>query len=335
MSILMRRFFVLLLASLPFNAIANPCEDGGIGGTGIALSRGIGGTGIGTDAGIGGTGISGAQKGIGGTGVQANAGIGGTGITADAGIGGTGISNVQKGIGGTGVQANSGIGGTGIVGVITGFGSICVNGLEIHYYNDTPVNLDGKKISSQALSIGQVVAVKATGNDQSLLASEIHAYNQITGPVTAIDVANSSLKVMGQTVSADAAQLKGLQIGKWVNVSGLRKADGAVLASRVDLTPAQKNAHVVGNLSYQGNNAYLGGTRIKGISKPTINSTGDISLAGVWDGNALTVKEMKPGPVSELLQKVDTFSLQDIVTSEVPSGQVKVYGQQITVNAQT
>ena len=119
----------ILITLLSLSANANPCDDGGIGGTGIPLSRGIGGTGItaNTSAGIGGTGISSAQ----------------------AGIGGTGVTN--KGIGGTGLEANSGIGGTGIVGVITGFGSICVNGLELFYFTDTPVDLDGKKISSEAL----------------------------------------------------------------------------------------------------------------------------------------------------------------------------------------
>lgn len=225
MNTLMRAYLAILFTSLSLTAIANPCDDGGIGGTGIALSRGIGGTGI----------IAESSGGLGGTGISGN-----DIASTDAGIGGTGISNVQKGIGGTGMQAQAGIGGTGIVGVITGFGSICVNGLEIHYYNDTPVDLNGMQISSQSLAIGQVVAVRATGNEQSLVADEIHAYHQITGPVTAVDIAGNSMKVMGQTVAASATQLKGIQIGQWVEVSGLRNADGGVVASRIDQTSQQK-----------------------------------------------------------------------------------------------
>lgn len=71
------------------------------------------------------------NSGIGGTGNQKD-GIGGTGQQAHDGIGGTGIS-ADSGIGGTGQQAQEGIGGTGIIGVITGFASVCVNGLEILY----------------------------------------------------------------------------------------------------------------------------------------------------------------------------------------------------------
>lgn len=98
-------------------AAANPCDGGGIGGTGIRSDRSIG-------------------------------GIGGTGIAPNRGIGGTGIKPESGGIGGTGIQAN-GIGGTGIVGVITGFGSICVNNLEVNYFSNTPVDLDGKKSAAR------------------------------------------------------------------------------------------------------------------------------------------------------------------------------------------
>jgi hypothetical protein len=66
-------------------------------------------------------------------------GLGGTGARADGGIGGTG-SRAQDGVGGTGSKADGGIGGTGaraegdvgLLGVITGFASICVNGVEVH-----------------------------------------------------------------------------------------------------------------------------------------------------------------------------------------------------------
>ncbi|MEQ1488134.1 MAG: DUF5666 domain-containing protein [Methylotenera sp.] len=319
MNTLMRAYLAILFTSLSLTAIANPCDDGGIGGTGIALSRGIGGTGI----------IAESSGGLGGTGISGN-----DIASTDAGIGGTGISNVQKGIGGTGMQAQAGIGGTGIVGVITGFGSICVNGLEIHYYNDTPVDLNGKQISSQSLAIGQVVAVRATGNEQSLVADEIHAYHQITGPVTAVDIAGNSMKVMGQTVAASATQLKGIQIGQWVEVSGLRNADGGVVASRIDQTSQQKNVRMVGNLTRRGNAVYLGGTKIEGLPKAVGNMDTDTHLTGAWNGKAIYVKDMTIGPVSDLLQKVETFHLQGLA-SDVTNGRLKLAGQPVTVTGAT
>ena len=313
MKIFLRNFFFSIITSLSLSAMANPCDDGGIGGTGIALSRGIGGTGVNPESGgIGGTGISNLEKGIGGTGINSNSGIGGSGFKAD-----------------------SGLGGTGVVGVITGFGSICVNGLELHFYNDTPVELDGKKISSQDLAVGHVVAVQAFGSGQSLVAHSIRAFHQVTGPITALNAPNGKLSVMGQAVSINPAQLKGMQVGQWVNVSGLRKADGSVIASRIDHAKGQKIAQTVGTLTRQGNQLYLAGTKIEGLPPVINNTNADTRLTGVWDGHALSVKDMKIGPVSDLLQKVELFHLQGIAAGNFVNGNLKLAGQQIKVTLQT
>lgn len=314
MKVFLRNCLVTIMTSLSLSAIAGPCDDGGIGGTGIALSRGIGGTGLTPESGgIGGTGISNIEKGIGGTGIQ----------------------TPQSGIGGTGIQAENGLGGTGVIGVITGFASICVNGLEVHFYNDTPVDLDGKKISSQDLAVGHVVAVQAYGKGQSLVAHNIHAYHQITGPITALNAPKGKLSVMGQSVTINAAQLKGMQIGQWVDVSGLRKADGSVIASRIDQTKGQKIAQTVGNLTRQGNKLYLAGTRIEGLPKTTGNANVDTSLTGTWNGRSLNVKDMAKGPVSDLLQKVEAFHLQGIASGDILNGRLKLAGQHVDVTSQT
>ena len=102
-------------------------------------------------------------SGLGGTGVQAYkapGGIGGTGAVAAAGVGlgGTGIEkDGQSGMGGTGISAAapSGMGGTGIVGVITGFASICVNGVEVHFDDAIPVSDNGQAVTAQRLAVGQ------------------------------------------------------------------------------------------------------------------------------------------------------------------------------------
>ncbi len=106
-------------------------------------------------------------------------GIGGTGQKlADKGIGGTGkkINETGSGLGGTGRQmaaTGAGLGGTGdklelpqdavlqVYGRITGFGSICVNGIEIEYKDDTPVEKEGEALSPDGLKIGQIVSLVA------------------------------------------------------------------------------------------------------------------------------------------------------------------------------
>ena len=126
--------------SLAVPASANPCTEdpGGIGGTGKPQMH---------EPGTGGT----TSEGVGGTGKPR--------VNVPAADGAR-----SEGIGGTGATAaEDGIGGTGVVGTITGFGSICVNGIEIHYDAQTPVVTDGKRIRSESLAIGQVVAVAAVG----------------------------------------------------------------------------------------------------------------------------------------------------------------------------
>ena len=110
-----------------------------------------------------------------------NGGIGGTGapalldnLPADSMVG-------RPGIGGTGA-AEGGIGGTGLIGVITGFASICVNGVEVHYDTGTPVSADGLPMSLDHLAVGQVVAVQAIGEGDQLSARSISIMRAAVGP---------------------------------------------------------------------------------------------------------------------------------------------------------
>lgn len=206
---------------------------GGTGGTGAAPG-GMGGTGIDTDNG-----------GIGGTGAplkKSPGGIGGTGAVA-GGVGGTGISN-----------DNGGIGGTGIVGTITGFASICVNGVEVHFNKNVPVSENGIASSSARLAVGQVVAVEAFNTRRGLEAGRISILHAYEGPLTALPRDSMPMRVMGQPVRlANGAQVAaGLRPGDPVRVSGLRDARGEVVASRIDRAPGLKEASAIGPVDQIG-----------------------------------------------------------------------------------
>ncbi len=217
-------------------------------------------------------------SGIGGTGSpipnQDNSGIGGTGApthkNGDSGIGGTGTPVNRKngsGIGGTGIIANdSGIGGTGqktdhqagiIIGTITGFGSICVNGIEIHYSDSTPVSINGETGKVELLAIGQVVSVNVIGTGNEVQAQDINVINVVAGPITDIETASNRVTVLGQQVQLSAktqfsagttavTDIQNLQKGNFIQVSGLREADGNIIASRVEKTVEQNIVHIRG-----------------------------------------------------------------------------------------
>ena len=175
--------------------------------------------------------------GIGGTGINPG-GTGGTRVEP-GGTGGTGID--PGGIGGTGQRAEAEV---GVLGVITGFGSICVNGIEVHYDAGTPVAFNGDLSSAKALGIGQVVSVLAVGSGTQARAQWIDIVDAAVGPVTAVEKAGALLQVNRQRVRIDSstvlgpglerAKLASAQVGDTLRVSGLRNADGTIVATRVE-----------------------------------------------------------------------------------------------------
>ena len=152
------------------------------------------------------------------------------------GIGGTGIRS-DGGIGGTGIRAE---GDVGIIGVITGFGSICVNGIEVQYEAATPVSADGSPASPASLALGQLVAVRAVGNGAQARARDIRILEAVVGRASSVDAATGELQVAGQRVQLaastvlDATLMGANLVGQNVRISGLWRADGTLAATRIE-----------------------------------------------------------------------------------------------------
>ena len=131
-----------------------------------------------------------------------------------------------------------GIGGTGVIGTIRRFGSIVVNDLRIAYPGDVTVLIDGEVKSAAALRLGQVVEVVAQGGPGRLATRRIEIASEVVGPIEAL--ALPRLTVMGQDVLVeglpDGAGLPvpALRPGEIVAVSGLRRLDGTIIASRIE-----------------------------------------------------------------------------------------------------
>jgi len=216
---------------------------------------------------------------------EASGGIGGTGRSADPGDGGIGGTGRGVDAGGDG-----GIGGTGIVGTITGFASICVNGLEVHYDDAVAVNENGKPGSARGLAIGQLVAVNAGRSARGLEARQIDVIHALEGPVTKVADNRQQIEVMGAGVSlsvpAVREQARTLKVGDWVQVSGHAGADGAVLASRVAPIAARSEASVSGDGSPE--------QRRVGNVPVDRAENGPRTVRGQWNGTRLEVRESRP-----------------------------------------
>lgn len=151
------------------------------------------------------------------------------------GIGGTGIRSAEA------MPVNSRGDGTGVRGTITGFGSILVNGLKLDFDHTTKVESDGKPTTLEALRVGQIVQGVARSKGGKLSLASLEIQHAAAGPIGAIDHAAETLTVLRQKVrlnlagdKAAIAAFKTLQIGDAVSVSGLRQADGVIVATRVD-----------------------------------------------------------------------------------------------------
>jgi hypothetical protein len=269
-----------------------------------------------------------AIDGIGGTGIHvAKSGNGG----GEGGIGGTGIvAKSNKPVFGTG-----GIGGTGIVGVITGFASICINGVEVNYDATTPVWENGKPSTLNQLAVGQVVSVRAVGNGPQMTALGIGVIQAVVGPVNAIDAATGELRVMGQKINASQINLSALKVGEWLRVSGHSLASGEVMPSHVQAIPLQtgRQAQVRGIArNTQAKIVMLGDTRVdlSSLTTATTFANGDeLWVSGHWNGQALQAGEVAVNPTAQGLGRVEKVILEGFI--QTASGHNLSLGSQTLV----
>ena len=318
--------------------------DGGLGGTGI--EGGVSGTGVVADGGLGGTGIDG---GLGGTGIEG--GISGTGAVAradDGGIGGTGI---EGGVGGTGID--SGIGGTGILaqgdrgilGTITGFASICVGGTEIHFDPTTPVDRDGQRVSISELAVGQVVEVVAVGSGAEVEARQIRVHHALRGPISFVDHIRDELEVLGQSVRIaegtrtvsggleTLASASDFAPGQIVEVSGLRRADDSIAASRIRMLPQSDTVQLVGPVTELGPDVLvIAGTVVEVDSLPSDLSLGrEVVVVGNWDGAQVDATRLTANPLLPFGGQLERVEIEGFSSGPVERNRMRVGGYEIAV----
>ncbi len=151
-----------------------------------------------------------------------------TPIESDDGIGGSGFAGDDP-------DPEDGIGGSGVVrGTITGFGSICINGMRIPYADDVPVTRLDEVVSQQALAVGQVVSVRVEELDGQRHARAIEIQYEAVGP---LDTRGDALQVVAQPLEllpAATGDALSAPSGARVAVSGLRQPDGRIAVTRLD-----------------------------------------------------------------------------------------------------
>jgi hypothetical protein len=195
----------------------------------------------------------------------------------------------DRGIGGTG-WLDRGIGGTGFIGSITKIGSIFVNDAEIFYDSNVHVVIDGHKKSAADLKIGFVARVVTTIKDGKLNADRIASDHEVVGPIAALTADQAT--VLGQTV--DIGTIEGrntLKVGDWIAVSGLRRPNGAIVATLVE-TIAPATAQIIGQINRTPEGmARIGSMMLLGkVSDRFLNKR--VIARGQADANRLKVNQI-------------------------------------------
>lgn len=233
-----------------------------------------------------------------------------TPAVAERGLGGTGLSSdVPR-------MADRGIGGTGIVGIITGFGSICINAREVAYDASMAVQIEGAAAGVEALRTGQVVAIEAAG-DQPPRARKVSIFYQVSGPVDLVADARA-FRVAGQPVIARAGAGVSLRIGDWVSVSGMRAPTGEIMATRLDRREPGR-VMVRGRLLGAPGTYRIGELPVRLPSGSSAAAGQFVVAQGSYDGETLTIDSvaadlLATDPLALFDAGVNRFSIESFAS---------------------
>jgi hypothetical protein len=211
----------------------------------------------------------------------------------------------DSGIGGTGLINDSGIGGTGVIGVITGFGSIWVNGEHIYLNQNTRVEALQRNIPAENLEIGHQVRVVMDADNQ---AQQVELVWPMLGRVTAVNRENGEIELLGQSVRFDAQTMMAdsVQVGDWVRVNGFAHSDNhqAWYATRIE-PQTEQYAYIEAGLVQEGETWRVSGIELPNAQIKQMNQVEN--RARVWfdvNGTEHKVARVEILPSANSLQRI-------------------------------
>lgn len=246
------------------------------------------------------------------------------------------ISANDGGIGGTGMVAEGGIGGTGIVGTITGFASVCINGLEVEFDESTTVRSNHETSGLQQLAIGQVIAINAVNDTHGLRAEKIDILNAVEGRISMINLARSTLQVLGQTILITPAtqftgitKINDMTLDMPIKISGYRNAENAIVATRIALTIGLQTSSVIGVVEQADDGQY----RIAGLvlagETASLAVGSESLLSGSFDGQLLHISRVQNNPSVPFANTAQRVVIEGLLLAEPGAQQLKISGFEI------
>ncbi|MEN0039053.1 MAG: DUF5666 domain-containing protein [Cellvibrio sp.] len=261
------------------------------------------------------------------------------------------------GCGGTGGSQTAGIDGSGAPvagnnsnGTISGFGSVIVNGVK--YESDkAQILINGQTATEDDLRVGYQVSITGSiANDGKTTAEKIEFVPTLIGEITAIDVDNKRVTVLGQTVlitnntifdsAIKPSNINGLAVGQRILVSGAVASDGTISATRIELA-TDKAQQIMGQVAHLTSNSFtLNGTTVVYSGAQLINLDNNrlINGATVTAIGALTDNQLQATQVigvNKTLRNRDKVDIEGFVTRFVSATDFDVAGISATTTNQT
>ena len=188
------------------------------------------------------------------------------------------LSACGGGGGTTSVSASASPSGAAMVsGTVTGFGSVIVDGKRVDDRNVVAgIEREDGKVEAAELKVGQHVEVAHDGN---LVATEIRIRSEVEGAVDKVDLATSSLSVLGQTVLVNTDPTQGpvtVFSQPYTKLADIMVKDVVEVHALLKLDAAGKPVMQATRIQKKNADAY---NRVKGVVKnltATTFSLGDL-----------------------------------------------------------
>jgi len=247
---------------------------------------------------------------------------------------------------------------TQTVGVITGFGSVFINGIK---YQTSATNIstdDNSNAVETDLQVGMVVSLNGSINNDGKTgnASSIHYEEQIKGPLTSIDLAANTLIILGQTIifdeltSLDNVVLENLIPGDFLEVSGFLNSDNQLYATRIELENNTDDSQLkiqgiiamlnsetktfsLGDISIDYSTAVFEGNNFNDLADGELVRVKGVAFALV--DNIFTISHIKIISTNDQHDDGDKRHLEGIITSFTSSENFIVNGLQIMTTSDT
>lgn len=217
----------------------------------------------------------------------------------------------------SGAASGSTTSGMAVAGTVTSLSGLTVNGYQIDLPRGVVFSRNGDTASAADLRIGQVVEAEASGEGRRLTAQRIAIRHEVVGPLERIDRAGGKLVVLGQRVTLASGpegpgdSLGNIAPGAIVEVSGLRRLDGSITATRVDRAAPGSPVFVRGPVTAADANGFsIAGLRIDAPAAtrpPTVQQGREAAIRGVAEGNrfrATLVQGAPPVPYEGRVRRI-------------------------------